>query len=130
MIASGDRRTGENVDAALDHAVPAPGEDQLRALVEGTFDRSGSLPALRHLAPQRVGDSLVLEDATELGEPTLERLAGVGNDCDLHRRSRSLPCLGGRAGGPAGEDDHDHGCDADDDSARDVERVVHAAIHA
>ena len=33
-----DRRTGENVNAALDHSVPAPGEDQLRALVEGTFD--------------------------------------------------------------------------------------------
>ena len=39
-----------------------------------------------------------------------------------------LPCLGGRAGGPAGEDDHDHGCDADDDSARDVERVVQAKL--
>ena len=53
--------SGEDVDAALDHAVAAPDEDQLRALVERRPDLLGSLAALVHLDPERIGHAVALE---------------------------------------------------------------------
>ena len=64
-------RAGEHVDAALHHPVAAPGEDQLRTLVERALDLRRRLAALRHLAPERIVDSLGCENATKLGEAAL-----------------------------------------------------------
>ncbi len=98
MIARLDVRAGEHVDAALNHPVAAPGEDELGALVERAANLRGRLAALRHLAPERVVDALGCEDAAKLGQPAAERLAGVRDDGDLHLR-----CLGRGAGRAAGE---------------------------
>ena len=122
-------RAGEHVDAALNHPVAAPGEDELRALVQRPSNLGGRLAALRHLAPERLVDSLGCEDATKLGQSAAERLAGVRDDRDLHARPPLRDSAGG-AGHPAREHDDDHGGDTHDDAAADVERVVHPAIHA
>ena len=56
-------RPREDVDAALHHAVAAPGEDELGALVERALHLRRRLLALRNLDPERVFDSLGLEHA-------------------------------------------------------------------
>ena len=82
---------GEHVDAALHRAVAAPGDDELGSLVERTLDLLRRLAALRHLVPERIRDAGLLELPPERQEPVAERLAGMGDDGDLHARaSRAL----------------------------------------
>ena len=97
-------------------------------LAFGTSYQSGSsTPAVR-------------ERAAQLGQPAVERLARVGDDRDLHAtaaRERERSGAGAlamrvrrRAGRAAGEQQDEQGADADHEAAGDVERVVHAAVHA
>ena len=87
----GDVGAGGDVDAALEHAVASPDEDELGLCVEQAAHRLGRLAALRHLVPQRIGDSCPLEGAAQLQEPAVERLPRVRDDADLHGRSPANP---------------------------------------
>jgi hypothetical protein len=51
-----DVGTRDGVEAALDQAVPTPGDDQLRACLEGVADAFWRLLALAHLVPEQVLD--------------------------------------------------------------------------
>ena len=66
MIASAAFDPAERVDAPLHHAVAAPGEDELGAILERALDLLRRLPALRHLVPDRLRDTLSLELASKL----------------------------------------------------------------
>ena len=83
---------GHHVDAALHHAVAAPGEDRLGALGERLLDALGRVLALRNLGPDRIAHAGFLQHLAELLEPASHRLARVGDDGDLASR-RS--CVGG-----------------------------------
>ena len=62
-------RPGEHVDASLNHPVAAPRKHELGTLVQGPLNLSRRLPALRHLGPERLGDSLGFEQTTKLEQP-------------------------------------------------------------
>ena len=69
-------------------------------------------------------DPLGLEHATKLGQAAAERLAGMGDDRNLHASPPLPPTAPATAARDAQRSD------ADDDAAADVERVMHAAVHA
>ena len=125
-------RAGEHVDAALHHPVAAPREDELRALVEGASNLRRRLAALRHLAPERIVDSLGLEHATKLGQPAAERLPGVRDDRDLHVGLRARRLVAAAAARSPGRRTRARSAAAMPTTTppADVQRVMHAAIHA
>ena len=71
-------RAGHRVDAALHRAVAAPDEEQLGPLGQGTLHLLRREAALRHLDPQRIGHSLALQLAPQLGQAAAERLCRHG----------------------------------------------------
>src|SRR5262249_52441669 len=72
-------------------AVAAPDDDQVRALLQDAAKCLRRLPALRHLAPDRL-DAPALERPPELWQPAAERLPRVGDHGHPHARtSRVLP---------------------------------------
>src|SRR6185312_8945017 len=73
-------RSGQRVNATLDHPVAAPHEDQARALLHGPPHRLRRRPTRRHLVPERVGVSGPGQPAAQLTEPAIQGLAGVRND--------------------------------------------------
>ena len=123
-------RAGEHVDAPLHHPVAAPGEDELGALVESALDLRRRLAALRHLAPERVGDALGLEARRSSSSPPPSVLPEWAMTATFIGPFLTRARLGGGAGRPAREHEDDQRGDADERAAGDVERVVHAAIHA
>ena len=72
-------RPGERVDAALRHAVSAPDEEVVGALLAAASDLLWRLLALRHLDPERVGNAVACERAAQFRQPALDALAGVGD---------------------------------------------------
>ena len=137
-----DLGAGEHAQAAAHGAVAAPGEDEIGAGVERTLDLPGRLLGLGHLVPERLLDARLGERASQRRQPLAERLRRVRDDRDLHDdglgSARGGPGAGparglrerGDAGGPAREQQHQHRADADQRARGDVERVVHAAVHA
>ena len=121
----------EHVEAALDGAVAAPREDELRALLEGLLHPPGRLAALRDLVPERVVDPGFLEDAAQLDEAAADRLARVRDDCDAHQRASAVSRRGHRSTGHAAGEHHDHDRrDADRNCRERVDRMVHAPVDA
>ena len=122
--------SGDGVEAAADHAVATPGEDQVGAGLQRALDLARCGLALGHLVPDRVVNALGIEGAAQLAEPAAERLAGVGDDGDLHdrcfARSRASAAAPARA---AGEESSMIAPMPRRRAAGDVERVVHAAVH-
>ena len=86
MMARLVSRAGELADAALDHPVAAPREDELGALLEDAPNARRRLAALGHFVPQRVADTRRIEHSPQLRQPPVERLAGVSDHRDLHER--------------------------------------------
>ena len=82
-----DIGAGQHVNAALHHPVAAPCEDKLGPVVHRTPNLIRRLPALRHLAPERVIDAMGREDTAKLGEAAAKCLSGVGDDRDFHASS-------------------------------------------
>ena len=72
----------DGVDAALDHAVAAPHEEEVGTAVDRLADAVGRELALGHLEPRGVVDAGRREYSAELGEPASEGLAGVCDHCD------------------------------------------------
>src|SRR6476659_2118830 len=77
--------------APLPHAVAAPHEEVLGALVEKPLHLLGCLAALWHLCPHRIFHPVLGEAAAKLRQATLERLASMGDDCDLLRHDERSP---------------------------------------
>jgi hypothetical protein len=76
-------RPGHGVDAALDRPVAAPDEDHLGAVRQRPASILRRLAALRHLIPQRIGDSLPRQHLPQLPQTATEVLA-----CVRHHRDR------------------------------------------
>src|SRR5262249_44282196 len=74
-------RAGSGIDAALDHPVPAPDEDQPGAMRESVRDLLRRLSALVDLEPQRASDAPLAKRAPELVQAAVQALAGVCHDC-------------------------------------------------
>ena len=120
---------GEHVDAALDHPVAAPREDQVGARLERALDLCGRLLALRDLGPERIGDAARLEHAAELEQPAAERLPRVRDDGDLAHGSSRAGAAATRGRAAADHDDATSAAMPIDGAAGHVERMVHAAVH-
>src|SRR3954447_1924889 len=82
---------GERVDAPLRHAVAAPHEEVLGAVLEKPLHLLGCLAALRDLRPHRILHAMLREAAPQLWQASLDRLAGVRDHCDLLRHERRSP---------------------------------------
>ena len=126
--------------------VPSPPQanDEVGALVEGAAHLRGRLLGLRHLVPERVGVPAVGEQRGAARADRRRASSRRGRRPRPSRRRRDpaarrdlaragAALAGGRAlGGARGaarEQEHHHRADADEEAARDVERVVHAAVH-
>src|SRR5205085_7037674 len=78
------------VETALHEAVAAPREDELGAPLERALDLLRSLVALRHLRPEGLVETSLLERAAQPQQPVAEGLPRVGDHGDLgHRFSAS-----------------------------------------
>ena len=140
----GERRVGpgEHVDAAPHGPVAAPGEDEVGALVERAPHLLGRLLGLRHLVPERVLDTGRGERAAQLGQPAADGLARVGDDGDGHATDCARWARAARARLPGARRRGHARRPAARTAARaarrsrsttpagDVERMVHAAVHA
>ena len=99
MIATRRLRAREHVDAALHHAVAAPHEDRGRHLRSSAFSTCfGRVLALRHLAPEDVGDAALARARGAAREAAAERLPAVRDHGDARharlprrRRARAAP---------------------------------------
>ena len=126
-----DRERGvgacERVDAPLHRPVAAPDEEQLGALGESALHLLRDVAALRHLDPERVVDALARQLPPQLGQAAAEGLAGVRDDGDLRHRSTPAPR------DPAARLTRTSALSAATPMITppsDVERMVHAAVHA
>src|SRR6185312_16743796 len=63
----------ESIDTALHHPVASPDDEQVDTVFEQPLDLLGREPALRHLDPPWVDDTLALELPPQLGQATAER---------------------------------------------------------
>ena len=126
---------GEDVDAALHHAVAAPHEDQLGARASSAF--STCFGALRLFGTSRqndVGHAAPLEHAPQLGQAAAEGLAAwaITATRSSRRASASPACRARRAASPAArtreQRDRQRG-ESDQRAGGRVDRVVHAAVH-
>ena len=129
MIARLRLRAGEHVDAALHHAVAAPGEHELGALVERAANLCGALRLFGTSHQNGSSTPSASSDAPQLCQAAAERLAGVRDHGDLHA------CALARASAAAPAARHANtttisAADSDEQPAGDVERMVHAAVHA
>ena len=125
-------RACEDVHATLHHSIAAPREHELGAVVSALGEPAwaGALVAFLHFAPERfIADALGREYAAKLKQAAAKRLAR-----SAQRRRPSSPQPPSRAAADAAaktarNEQDSHGCHSDHDSARDVQRMVHAAIH-
>ncbi len=117
----------ERVDAAPDHPVTSPGEDQLGAILQGLLDRGRRPLALRHLVHSGSETPASASVRRSSGSPPAERLAGMGDDRNLHPRARLS------AAAPAARQANSRTRIAPmpiEHASGNVERMVHPLVHA
>ena len=121
-IASG---VSEPARASIERwTVPSPPQTKSSSapLCECTLHLLGREPALRHLDPHRICDPWRSSSRRSSGRPPPKDLPACATTATL--------VISQPPRGPRDENQHGHRGDPDDDAARDVERMVHSAIHA